>query len=102
MYATERSLSARFSTMEQRANHQPKVTDLSSVQRKSSMNANQINGTIKSLVGKVQEQAGDLLGNRRQALRGLQRQVLGAAEKRLGDYQQSARRVVSNVRSMHL
>ena len=88
--------------MDEKADYQPKVSDLSSFQRKSSMNANQINGTIKSLVGKVQEQAGDLLGNRRQALRGLQRQVLGAAEKRLGDHQQSARRAVCNVRSLHL
>ena len=101
MYATERSLSTRFYTMQQWAKHHRKVAGLASVQRKSSMNANQINGTIKSLVGKMQEHAGDLLGNRRQALRGLQRQVLGAAEKRLGDYQQSARRVVSNVRSLN-
>ena len=66
------------------------------------MNTNQINGTFKTLIGKVQEQAGDLLGNRKQALRGLQRQVLGAAEKRLGDYQESARRTVNNVRSLNL
>jgi uncharacterized protein YjbJ (UPF0337 family) len=66
------------------------------------MNANQISGTIKTLVGKVQERAGDLVGNRRQALRGLQRQVLGSAEKRLGDCQASARRAVSHVRSLNL
>ena len=66
------------------------------------MNANQINGTVKTLLGKVQEQAGNLLGNRRQALRGLQRQVLGAAEKRLGDYQESARRAVGNVTYLNL
>jgi uncharacterized protein YjbJ (UPF0337 family) len=35
------------------------------------MNANQINGTFRTLVGKAQEQAGHVLGNKRQVLRGL-------------------------------
>jgi uncharacterized protein YjbJ (UPF0337 family) len=60
------------------------------------MNANQIHGTIRTIAGKAQEQAGHVLGNRRQVLRGLQRQVLGAAEKRLGDFQEAARRTVSH------
>lgn len=66
------------------------------------MNANQFNGTVKAIVGKLQEQAGHVLGNKRQMLRGLQRQVLGAAEKRLGDHQESARRAVGHRRGMHL
>ena len=66
------------------------------------MNANQINGTLRTLVGKVQEQAGHATGSRRQVLRGLQRQVLGAAEKRLGDYQEAARRVVGHGKVIHL
>ena len=66
------------------------------------MNANQFNGTVKVLVGQLQEQTGHVLGNKRQVLRGLQRQVLGAAEKRLGDHQASARRVVGHGRGVHL
>ena len=66
------------------------------------MNANQFHGTIRKIAGKVQEQAGHVMGNRRQVLRGLQRQVLGAAEKRLGDFQEAARRTVNHGRSMHL
>ena len=66
------------------------------------MNANQINGTLRTLVGKVQEQAGHTLGNKKHILRGLQRQVLGAAEKRLGDHQEAARRVVGHDRGIHL
>ncbi len=66
------------------------------------MNANQINGTLRTLVGLAQERAGHVLGNRRQILRGLQRQVLGAAERRLGDHQESARRVIGQGRGMHL
>jgi uncharacterized protein YjbJ (UPF0337 family) len=66
------------------------------------MNANQINGTFRTLVGKVQEKSGHVLGNKRQVLRGLQRQVLGLAEKRLGDLQESAHRVVGHVRNLNL
>jgi uncharacterized protein YjbJ (UPF0337 family) len=66
------------------------------------MNANQIHGTFRNLAGRVQEQAGHLVGNRRQVLRGLQRQVLGAAEKRLGDLQETARRAVGHGRGIHL
>lgn len=35
-------------------------------------------------------------------LRGLQRQVLGAAEKRLGDFQEAARRSINPGRGVHL
>jgi len=55
------------------------------------MNTNQVHGTFKDYIGRVQEQAGKLTGNRGQQLRGLQRQVLGRAERRLGDFQQSAK-----------
>ena len=55
------------------------------------MNTNQIHGTFKDCIGKVQEQAGKLTGNKRQQLRGLQRQVVGRAERRLGDFQQAAK-----------
>lgn len=66
------------------------------------MNANQIHGTFRDLTGRVQEQAGKLVGNRKQELRGLQRQVLGKAEKKLGDFQASAGRAVGHVRGFHL
>ncbi len=66
------------------------------------MNANHIHGTVRSLVGKVQEQTGHILGNRKQVLRGLQRQVLGAAERRLGDFQEAARRTMGHGRGLHL
>ena len=59
--------------------------------RKSSMNTYQIHGTIRTIAGRVQEQAGHWVGSRSQVLRGLQRQVLGAAQKRLGDVQYADR-----------
>ena len=55
------------------------------------MNAHQFHGTFKNYIGRVQEQAGKLTGNRGQQLRGLQRQVLGRAERKLGDFQQAAK-----------
>ena len=55
------------------------------------MNTYQIHGTIRTIAGIVQEQAGHWAGSRRQVLRGLQRQVLGAAQKRQGDIQYADR-----------
>ncbi len=49
------------------------------------MNKDQVNGTIKDLAGKVQEEAGKLVGNKEQQAKGLLKQVEGAAEKSLGD-----------------
>lgn len=61
------------------------------------MNANQIHGSFRAFVGKVQEQAGILLGSRTQQLRGLQKQVLGQAEKKLGDYQECSKHAVGGL-----
>ena len=49
------------------------------------MNKNQVQGSVKDAVGKVQEQAGKLVGNKEQQAKGLQKQVEGKVEKRLGD-----------------
>ena len=66
------------------------------------MNANQINGTLGVVAGKIQEQIGRATRNNRQVLCGLQRQVLGAAEKRVGDYQHAARRTAVQRGSLNL
>ena len=49
------------------------------------MNKNQVNGTVKDMVGKAQEGAGKLTGSKEQQAKGLQKQVAGKAEKQLGD-----------------
>mgnify|MGYP003817495125 FL=1 len=49
------------------------------------MNKNQVHGAVKDLTGKVQEEAGKLVGNKVQAVKGLQQQVAGKAEEHLGD-----------------
>lgn len=49
------------------------------------MNKNQVKGAVKDVVGKVQEEAGRLVGNKKQQAKGVQKQVEGKAEKLLGD-----------------
>jgi uncharacterized protein YjbJ (UPF0337 family) len=49
------------------------------------MNKNQVKGTVKDISGKVQEEAGKLVGNKEQQAKGLLKQVEGKAEKKLGD-----------------
>jgi uncharacterized protein YjbJ (UPF0337 family) len=61
------------------------------------MNTNQVNGSVRTLAGKLQEQAGILFGSKAQQLRGLQKQALGQAEKKLGDYQEGAKQAVSGI-----
>jgi len=51
------------------------------------MNKNQIKGTVQDLAGRVQEEAGKLLGSKTQQAKGILNQVTGKAEKRLGDVQ---------------
>jgi uncharacterized protein YjbJ (UPF0337 family) len=51
------------------------------------MNKNQIKGTVQDLAGRVQEEAGKLLGSKTQQAKGILNQVTGKAEKRLGDMQ---------------
>ena len=49
------------------------------------MNKDQAQGTFKHLAGKVQQQIGTLIGNRDLQIKGIQWQVTGLAEKRIGD-----------------
>jgi len=49
------------------------------------MNKNQIKGAAKDLAGKVQEEAGKLIGNKEQQVKGLGKQLSGKAEKIYGD-----------------
>ena len=49
------------------------------------MNKDQVKGTIKDAAGKVQEKAGELVGNHKQEVKGLAKQVEGKAQKSYGD-----------------
>lgn len=57
------------------------------------MNKDQVKGVAKDLAGKVQEDAGKIVGSKEQQLKGLSKQVAGKAERKYGD----ANEVVKNV-----
>lgn len=43
------------------------------------MNKDQAKGTVKNITGKVQEEAGKLIGNKEQQVKGLNKQIEGKA-----------------------
>jgi uncharacterized protein YjbJ (UPF0337 family) len=51
----------------------------------SIMNKDQVKGVAKIVAGKVQEEAGNLIGSPEQVVRGVTRQVAGKAQKGRGD-----------------
>lgn len=53
------------------------------------MNKNQVKGTLKTVAGKVQAQAGELVGSTEQQLKGASKQAQGKAQKLAGDMQQA-------------
>ncbi len=54
------------------------------------MNKDQFQGSMKHILGRMQEDFGTVIGNSDQQLRGLQKQVSGRAEQRMGDVKQLA------------
>jgi len=54
------------------------------------MNKDQIKGKAKNIAGKVQEQAGKLVGSKEQQVKGLSKQIAGKAQESYGDVKQSA------------
>ena len=53
------------------------------------MNKDQVKGGAKDVVGKVQEEAGKLVGSKEQQIKGLSKQITGKAQKGLGDVKQA-------------
>ena len=49
------------------------------------MNKDQVKGAVKDSAGKIQVEAGKLVGNKEQQVKGLLKQAEGKAEKRFGD-----------------
>lgn len=52
------------------------------------MNRDQIKGTAKHAAGKVQEQAGKVMGSKTQEAKGLEKQAEGKVQKGMGDVSQ--------------
>jgi uncharacterized protein YjbJ (UPF0337 family) len=55
------------------------------------MNKDQVKGAVKNVEGKVQEQAGKLVGNKDQQIKGLSRQIDGKVQETVGDIKQSVK-----------
>ena len=53
------------------------------------MNKDQVKGGAKNVVGKVQEEAGKLVGSKEQQIKGLSKQISGKAQKSVGDVKQA-------------
>ena len=53
------------------------------------MNKDQVKGAAKNVVGRVQEEAGKLVGSKEQQIKGLSKQISGQAQKGVGDVKQA-------------
>lgn len=55
------------------------------------MNKDQVKGVAKEVAGKVQQQAGKLVGSKEQQIKGLSKQIAGKAQEGVGDVKQSVK-----------
>lgn len=55
------------------------------------MNKDQITGTIKETVGKVQQKTGELIDSPEQQAKGLAKQAEGLAQQKVGDVKEAAK-----------
>jgi len=55
------------------------------------MNKDQVKGKARNIAGKVQEQAGKLVGSKNQQVKGLSKQISGKVQESFGDVRQSAK-----------
>ncbi len=59
------------------------------------MNKDQVQGTLKSVAGKVQEKTGQVTGNHEQQAKGAAKQVAGKAQTVVGDIKQTVKDATS-------
>ena len=53
--------------------------------RESNVNKNQIKGAARDIAGRVQQEAGKLVGSKKQQVKGLEKQIPGELQKGVGD-----------------
>lgn len=53
------------------------------------MNKDQVKGAAKDVVGKIQEEAGKVVGSKEQQIKGLSKQISGKAQKGVGDVKEA-------------
>ena len=61
------------------------------------MNKDQVQGTARDVVGKVQEEAGKLTENKEQQAKGLAKQVSGKIQKNFGDAKEATKDVIDKL-----
>lgn len=57
------------------------------------MNKDQMKGEVKDIAGKIQEEAGKLIGSKEQQAKGLEKQVEGKIQQGIGDLKETAKKV---------
>jgi len=62
-----------------------------SQQEQVNMNKDQVKGVATDIAGKVQEEAGKLVGSKEQQVKGLSKQITGKLQKGLGDIEQAVK-----------
>ena len=55
------------------------------------MNKDQVKGTAKNVAGKVQEEAGKLVGSKEQQAKGVAKQVAGKTQKGVGNVKEAVK-----------
>ena len=55
------------------------------------MNKDQVKGTAKDIGGKIQEEAGKLVGSTDQQVKGLKKQVEGKVQKQVGNLKEAVK-----------
>ncbi len=53
------------------------------------MNKDQVKGAAKDLGGKIQEEAGKLIGNEKQQAKGIKSQIEGKTQEHIGDLKEA-------------
>ena len=56
-----------------------------------SMNKDQIKGAVRDLGGKIQEEAGKLVGSKEQQAKGLQNQLAGKVQQNIGNLEKAVK-----------
>ncbi len=56
------------------------------------MNKDQVKGGAKDIAGKIQEEAGKLVGSKEQQAKGLEKQVEGKIQKGVGDLKEAVKK----------
>lgn len=56
------------------------------------MNKDQVKGEAKDIAGKIQEEAGKLVGSKEQQAKGLEKQIEGKMQKGVGDLKETVKK----------